>query len=241
MGEPTVNLGKIAESVRPGVRRLVETISQVAGQGGRGLTVYGPAIADGFDEARDTVSSVLVLDAVDLGLLRRLASEGVRLGRERIAAPLIMTPTYIAESCDTFPLELLEIHQNHLTLFGEDFFGELSFQSTHMRLQCEREFKRILIRLRQGILAAAGRERMLADLETDIGVHLLRTLRGFLWIKDQREFLPASAVVAAVEKLADRQLPSSRQAILATFDRGWSAYESLYGEVEALARWANDA
>ncbi|MCH7720769.1 MAG: hypothetical protein IH988_07235 [Planctomycetes bacterium] len=241
MTDHSVNLGKIAEPVREAVGRFVEVIGQLAGSKTRGLTVYGPAVTADFDAARHAVSSVLVLDAVDLDLLRRFATEGARLGKERISAPLVMTPTYIAESCDTFPVELLEIQQHHVTVLGDDFFNDLTFESQHVRLQCEREFKRILIRLRQGILAAAGREKMLADLETDIGVHLLRTLRGFLWLKDQKEYQAPSSVVDAVEKLADRKLASVRQAVEATFDHNWSAYESLYRDVEVLAGWANEA
>ena len=170
-----------------------------------------------------------------------VSTEGARLGKERISAPLVMTPTYITESCDTFPVELLEIQQRHVTVLGDDFFDDLTFEPPHVRRQCEREFKRILIRLRQGILAAAGREKMLGDLETDIGVHLLRTLRGFLWLKDQKEYHAPSSVVDAIEKLADRKLVSVRQAVEATFDHNWSAYESLYRDVEALAGWANEA
>lgn len=241
MTDHSVNLGKIAEPVRPAVGRFVEIIGQLASSKTRGLTVYGPAVTADFDAARHAVSSVLVLDTVDLDLLRRFATEGARLGKERISAPLVMTPTYIAESCDTFPVELLEIQQRHVTMLGDDFFNDLTFESQHVRLQCEREFKRILIRLRQGILAAAGREKMLADLETDIGVHLLRTLRGFLWLKDQKEYQAPSSVVDAIEKLADRKLASVRQAVEATFDHNWSAYESLYRDVEVLAGWANEA
>ena len=241
MTDPPVNLGKIAEPVRAAVGRFVEIIRQLAGSKTRGLTIYGPAVTADFDAARHAVSSVLVLDAMDLNLLRRFATEGARLGKERISAPLVMTPTYIAESCDTFPVELLEIQQRHVTVLGDDFFDDLTFEPQHVRLQCEREFKRILIRLRQGILAAAGREKMLADLETDIGVHLLRTMRGFLWLKDQKEYQAPSSVVDAIEKLADRKLVSVRQAVEATFDHNWSAYESLYRDVEVLAGWANEA
>lgn len=241
MTDHPVNLGKIAEPVRAAVGRFVEIIRQLAGSKTRGLIIYGPAVTADFDAARHAVSSVLVLDAMDLNLLRRFATEGARLGKERISAPLVMTPTYIAESCDTFPVELLEIQQRHVTVLGDDFFDDLTFEPQHVRLQCEREFKRILIRLRQGILAAAGREKMLADLETDIGVHLLRTLRGFLWLKDQKEYQAPSSVVDAIEKLADRKLVSVRQAVEATFDHNWSAYESLYRDVEVLAGWANEA
>ena len=67
------------------------------------------------------------------------------MGKAKIAAPLIMTQDYIQNSLDSFPLEFLEIQQHHLCLFGQDSFAELSFYQPHLRLQCERELKSMLI------------------------------------------------------------------------------------------------
>ena len=78
-----------------------------------------------------------------------------------------MTPDYIRSSVDTFPLELIEIQQMHLTLFSEVSFDELTFQDGHVRLQCERELKALLIGLRQVLLASAGEEKFIGVLEVE--------------------------------------------------------------------------
>ena len=241
MTTQTLQLDGLPGARREGFELLAETALDYAGENLLALSATGGWLVSDPLFADEPAASVIVLREVDLAVLDRLAAAGAQFGKHQLRAPLVMTPAYIQSTCDVFPLELLEIQQLHVSVYGEDFFADCAFPRREVRLQCEREFKRILIRLRQGILAAAGREKMLADLETDIGVHLLRTLRGFLWLKDQKEYQAPSSVVDAIEKLADRKLGSVRQAIEATFDHNWSAYESLYRDVEALAGWANEA
>jgi hypothetical protein len=172
-------------------------------------------------------------------MLRELAGRGTVLGKSHIAAPLVMTPEYIAASLDTFPLELLEIHQNHLVLFGEDHFSDLSFDDGHVRLQCERELKTVLIALRQGLLAAAGREKFVGALVVDAAEGLMRTLRGMLWLRGQKDPKPAADVLTQVEKIVGRKLAGVRLALDRAGHHGWSEFESLYADVEALGEAAD--
>lgn len=228
-------LEQIAAPMRPAMRHYAELICEIAGDNLRGLTAYGPVVGRTFDTTLMSAASALVLDHIDLGMLRRLAEHGADFGRRSITAPLIMTPDYIAKSLDTFPLELLEIHQHHATLFGQDHFATYDANPDDLRLQCEGELKRVLIRLRQGLLAAAGREDVLNALELDIGVQLLRTLRGWLWLKDRREPLPRDRVVSEAEHMLGRPLPGIRATIQTQGEHGWGAFQQLYADVEHLA------
>ena len=229
----------VVESMREPLERFAGLVRELGGENAQALTLFGSIVAGSFDPQRHTARSVFVLEHVDLSLLRRLAEYGIKLGKTRIAAPLIMTPDYIKSSLDTFPLELIDIEQNHYTVFGEDYFTDLSFDDGHVRLQCEREFKTILIGLRQGLLAAAGRERFVGALEQDVGEGLVRTLRGLLWLKGQKDTRSAGEVIAKVEKLTERSLPGIRNSLDPTARHGWDEFEMLYHDVEALGELAD--
>ncbi len=224
----------VIEPMRVPLDELAALLRQLAGDNANSLAVFGALAAGSFDPERHTVCSVLVLDKIDLNFLRTLAENGERLGKSRFAAPLIMTPAYIAASLDTFPLELIEIHQCHLTVFGPDHFDDLSFEDRHVRLQAERELKSILISLRQGLLAAAGRHSFLEAVEMEIGEKLVRTMRGMLWLKDSKEAKQAAAVIAEVEGLTDRRLDGVRAALDPGAAHGWAEFEKLYHDVASL-------
>ncbi len=234
MTQQLTNLEQLPQELRPAIEGFARLVQKLAAANAAGLTLFGAIAARNFDATRHTIRSVLLVNDVDLRVLRRLAEHGAKLGKDHLAAPLIMTTKYIDESRDTFPLELIEILQNRIVLFGPDPFSELTFEDDHVRLQCEREFKVILIGLRQGLLAAAGRERFLENLEISMAENLIRTLRGMLWLKGRREAQPATAVIAEVENITKRKLVGIRNAIEVNANHGWEQYEALYRDVEAL-------
>lgn len=240
MKEQTADLGLIPEPMRQPIQAFAQKIQEFADANALSLALFGSIAAGTFDPKRHTARSVVVLQTVDLEVLRRLAKEGPRLGKARIAAPLIMTPEYISTSADTFPLELLEIQQRHVCIFGQDYFEGLSFQEKHVRLQCERELKTILIGMRQALLSSTGREKLLSEIDTEVAERLVRTLRGLLWLHGQREPQPAAQAVREIERSINRDLPGVRSAIQERGEHGWEEFKALYREVEAL-RSAVDA
>ncbi len=217
---------------------LSSLLSSLFGDSFLGLTAFGPCL-DGRTGTEASIETVAVVSHVDLQLVRRLAEHAAELGRRGFTAPLLMTPDYISASLDTFPLELIEIHQHHATAAGRDYFDQLTIDSAHVRLQCEREFKRILMRIRQGLLASGGQETVLEALELDIGRHALRTLRGYLWFKGERAYLAPDAVIAHCGRLVGRPLAGITNALRVGGEHGWSELVALYDDVEALAAAAN--
>ena len=228
------NLEGIPEAMRAPIGRYADTLRELAGGNARSLTLFGAIAAGVFNPRSHTARSVFVVGAVDLDMLRRLARQGPRLGKARIAAPLIMTPEYIEASLDTFPLELLEIAQRHICVFGEDYFQGLSLQAVDVRHQCERELKTIQLGMRQALLAAAGRDKALTTVEVDVGERLLRSLRGLLWLHGDVEPKTAMDAVAAVEEGIRRSLPGVRSAIDDRSNHGWEEFKTLYADVDAL-------
>jgi len=238
VAEPT-GLPHILGTMRDSVKQYMDLVQQLAGENALALTVYGAIAESSFDIKRHTVRNVLMLDHVDLNLLRSLAEKGLKLGKSRISAPLIMTPDYIQASLDVFPLELIDIHQRHITIFGNDYFADLSFDAEHIRLQCERELKSILIGMRQGLLAAAGRQKIIGVIEVEVAERLVRTLRGMLWLKGYKESMSSDQVTEEISKIIDRPLLSLRQALNVTAQHDWMSFELLYQDVQHLGEVVN--
>lgn len=226
---------RIAPLMREAVCSYANLVRELDAKNVRSLTMTGAILTESYSPQRQPGQSVLELERVDLGLLRRLAERGASLGKLGLAAPLVMTRGHIASSLDTFPLEFIEIQQQHLTVFGEDPFATLAFQDGHVRLECERELKRFLIGLRQGLLASTGRAADLREIQREAAFGLLRTLRGMLWLKGSKEYFADDRAVAKVEELVKSPLRGLRGALgLSGSSGSESGIEVLYADVEAL-------
>jgi len=228
------SLEKVPLALRDHVASYARLVRELAGEAAKSLVLYGDVLSGEFDSRRAAILSILVVQRIDLQLLHRLGEHGARLGGWGIAAPLVLTPEHISGSLDSFPLELMEIAQCHLAVFGEDSFRELTFADSDVRLQCEREIKRLLIGLRQGLLATAGRDRLIPALEHDAAESLARTLRGILWLRGKREHLSFAQMVAEMERVAGRGLSGVRAALDRASRPGWPEFQQLYHDAEAL-------
>ncbi len=124
--------------------------------------IVGSALTADYDPNVSDVNSVIVLHAMNLKFLSFLAPMGKKYGKKRVAAPLIMTPRYIDQSLDVFPIEFLNIQLVHHTLVGDDIFRNLGITPSDLRRECERELKVRLIGLRQGYISARGDRKILA-------------------------------------------------------------------------------
>ena len=166
---------------------------QIAGDRALNLSLLGAAAAGTWIPGRHRIHNALVLESIELDRLEQLARELPRFHEVAIASPLVFTPAYIRNSIDTFPLEFLEIQQQHRVVFGEDCFAPLVFEAKFIRLQCERELKSMILAMRQAVLASGGDPRRVVHQHPHAADGLLRVLRGMLWLRAVREPLPASS------------------------------------------------
>jgi hypothetical protein len=227
-------LATIPADLRKPVSDYIQSIQAIAGSQALSLTLLGSAAAGTFVPGRHQVHNALVLQAIDLDRLRQLAKEMPRFRRLAIAHPLVLTPQYIRSSLDTFPLELLEMQQQHLTVLGEDCFQPLEFDAKFIRLQCERELKAMVLAMRQALLTADGDEKRLFDQHVHAADGLLRILRGMLWLKGHRQARPAAEVVTEIETATTRSLPGLRALLHPHGRPGWSDYCALHADLDAL-------
>jgi hypothetical protein len=205
------------------------------------ITITGSALTDDFDPVKSDVNSVFVLHAMDLEFLEFLAPLGKTYGKKRIASPLIMTPEYIRNSLDVFPVEFLNIKLLHKTTFGEDLFQNLMIDRSDLRLQCERELKVRLIGLRQGYISAIGNAKILTDLFINTIAGYVPLFRGIVLILGKEpplrneDVLAVLAEVSGVDtKVFKTVLKQKKQKTKMTIKQLNAIFKDYYAAMEKL-------
>ena len=95
MTEDIVNIDQLTSGMQEPVKRFVLRVQELAGSNCLAITSFGAIATPAFDPRKQLAKSVVILNNIDLPMLRELAKDGVKLGKAKIAAPLIMTPVYI--------------------------------------------------------------------------------------------------------------------------------------------------
>ena len=244
MAENKINLklDALPNQVRDSIKDFSEKLTSELSANLQSITVVGSSLTEDFRPGQSDINTVLVIDKQTLTLLNAIASLAKPMRKKRISPPLLMTESYIEQSLDVFGVEFLDFQLTHQTILGDDPFEALTFDKKDVRLQCERELKAMLIRLRQGYIASAANKKLVRDVLIATAKGLAPFLRAMLWLKDIERPAKAESSFSKAAELFSVNLESLETA------RNWqnqnarlsgieieNAFESVYTTVEQLS------
>jgi hypothetical protein len=221
-----LRLDALPEHIRDSIKNFTEKLTSELAGNLQSITVVGSSLTEDFRPGQSDINTVLVLDRQRLSLLNAIASLVKPMRKKRISPPLLMTESYIEQSLDVFGVEFLDFQLTHKTVLGNDPFEALTFDKKDVRLQCERELKAMLIRLRQGYIASAANKKLVRDVLISTAKGLAPFLRAILWLKDIERPVQAEPTFSKAAEQLSVNLESLETA------RNWQNKDSRLGEVE---------
>jgi hypothetical protein len=183
----------IRETMRPFFEEIIDGDKNV-----HSLHLVGSAVTDDYVPGVSDINSIVVLREMTHAFLDRIAPLGKKYRKKGISAPLIMTPDYIHDSLDAFPIEFLNFKLIHVTVFGDDVFPEISIDKGDLRLQCEREIKSKLIWLRQSYISSMGEGKLLVENMANSISGFLPLFRGIIFLMGKEPPVSAHDVMAGL-------------------------------------------
>lgn len=172
------------------------------------VVLYGPA-AHADDHPTVVGEHLLIVVAeLDLETMQRLG-EPVRWWLKKGEPwPRLFSEPLLRASADVYPIELLEITHHRRILFGADPLSGVSIDHAHLRVQCERELREKLMRLREGYVESHGHGgRALYDLLAVSYGSFVRIFRACLYLVGAPPTHRDHEVMTALAKWLD--LPST--------------------------------
>jgi hypothetical protein len=164
----------------------VETYRQIFGEGLVSIALYGSAARGDFRPGRSDINFLIVLDERAILDLPKSFAAAARWEKKGVPIPLFLSEEYIRGALDAYPLEFLDMKSGYRTVHGKDVLGPLRIERNAVRLQCERDARGHLLRLRQGIVASGGKTRALRSLAASCAPGLHALFRGLVLLLDGR-------------------------------------------------------
>jgi len=114
--------------------------------------------------SHDSVQLALILQENSLPVLKQGYETVQKFKKSNIEFTWFLTPEYIQETLDVFPLDYLNMQSAYKVLFGEDLLKDLFFEVADLRLQCERELRGLMLHLRRETLTIPDKPKALLEL-----------------------------------------------------------------------------
>ncbi len=239
-----INTDSLNMTVTAKIRPFIEEVSGSEHAGNlHSFHIVGSALTPDFDEKNSHINSVIVLNDMDLGFVEYLAPLGKRYKKKGVAAPLIMTPAYIENSLDVFPIEFHDFKLIHETVFGEDLFSGIEIDASHLRFQCEREIKTKLISLRQGYISSLGDKKLLNEGLAESIIGYIPLFRAIITLLGRDAPVGRLDVIKSLEEstgirtgIFEKMLKLRRKQISLSGTELTKSFEEYYEATERIAR-----
>ena len=154
----------IPSDVQQLLQRYVKETTALLGRQLEGILLYGSAVGSEFLPGRSNLNLLLMVSGYEREGMRRYAKAHKRWSREQFVVPLVVTEADLTKPGTVFPLEYLEIQEQHRVLWGRGPFIGLRIDRTHLAYQVQQGIQGNLVRLRQRFIEGGGTEEAMAML-----------------------------------------------------------------------------
>ena len=178
---------RLIEGLPDDTQKLLQTyVKEVKGQFGEqleGVLLYGSAVRGEFLPGRSNLNILLLVSSYDSAILNQYSALHRQWNKEQIVAPLFLTEEELRVSAEVFPLEFLEIQEQHRVLGGRDPFIGFHVKTDRLREAVVQGFMSHLLRLRQRYVEGTGADEatnILLSLSVTSIIPLLRGVQRLL-------------------------------------------------------------
>jgi hypothetical protein len=240
----------LPDEIQKLLQDYVKDVKGVFGEHLEGMLLYGSAVRGEFLPGRSNLNILLLVSSYDSAVLKQYSSLHRQWSKEQIVVPLFLTEEELRMSAAVFPLEFLEIQEQHRVLGGRDPFIGFHVKSDRLREAVVQGLMSHLLRLRQRYVEGGGSDdatTILLPLSITSTLPLLRGVQRLLGrpvlshseavIKDVAEQLKLDLHGLLDALLLKRgQISPGPQEVPRLFDRYLQAATAIARAVEQLSQ-----
>ena len=165
------------------------------------VIMYGSAVTHEYKPGSSDINIAIVLSDTSIPTTAKMLPLYKKWKNYGIAIPFLFTKEYIASSCDSYPIEFLDMRSNFRILFGEDVLSGIEIHNDHLRLQCEHDLKGISLHLRRAFIREGSNDVALQQILGNSIRGIIPLLRAVLIINGRIAPNAKSQIVSSVEDL----------------------------------------
>ena len=209
---------RLIEGLPNDTQKLLQTyVKEVKGRFGEqleGVLLYGSAVRGEFLPGRSNLNVLLLVSSYQSAVLKQYSALHRQWSKERIVVPLFLTEEELRISAQVFPLEFLEIQEQHRVLDGRDPFIGFHVKTDRLREAVVHGLMSHLLRLRQRYVEGNGGDEATTLLLPLSITSLIPLLRGVQRLLDRPVLGRSDAVIKDVAEQMKLDLQSLLDVLL---------------------------
>ena len=112
------------------------------------IVLYGSAASGEYAGKHSNINLAVVLKSTSIPAIKKCIGF-ISKHKFLNINTVFFTEDYTRKSLDVFPIEFLDIKENHVVLYGKDVFKDISIDLKNLRFQCEHELKSKILNIKK--------------------------------------------------------------------------------------------
>lgn len=174
----------------------------------KSIIMYGSAVSHEFMAGKSDVNMAIFLNDISIYNLSKASLIQEKWLKRGVNVPFYFSESLLADTCESYPLEILDMKSNYRVLHGLDILSKMDINNDHIKRQCERELRRFAIHLRRLFVTNYSNDVVLVQSLQESMKDLIPILKGIVVLYDEAIPNSKSEIVAKVEDLVNLGISS---------------------------------
>ncbi len=172
-----VEATNLPDNIEKTIGEFVKLLRDAYGKELISVILYGSAASGEYALRHSNVNIAIILEDTSIRSISK-TSGFINKSRFMIINPVFFTEGYIRRSTDVFPIEFIDMKENHAVLYGKDILKDIDVDIKNLRFQCEQELKSRIINIKRAYIRTTDMltlKKLLFKSATS-SLHILRNL-----------------------------------------------------------------
>jgi predicted nucleotidyltransferase len=142
--EEQVEVGKI--------NFFIEKLKEIFKNRLRSCILYGSYAKGNYIKGISDINLIVIVDDINLSDLEEIKNKLSKYAYKNLIKPFFFSEWFLLSSSDIFPVEWLDIKENHIILYGDDLTEKIKVNEEFLRVEIERKIKQLFLNLQHALI-----------------------------------------------------------------------------------------
>jgi predicted nucleotidyltransferase len=176
---------KVPVSIQKELNEFINHIIQLYTRDLISIMAFGSCVTGDYIENKSDVNIMIVysdLNITDLNAVAKLSRVWLK---KRAFSPRFVTLGNLKDSSAFYQIDMLEMKDMHVTLFGKDLFTEININKQGIHWQLSYEIKGMRMRIKQQFWRSCDNEQLMLKILMERFTSIIHLSRALLFIYDK--------------------------------------------------------
>jgi predicted nucleotidyltransferase len=171
---------QVPESIQKELNEFINQIIQLYADDLLSIMAFGSCVTGNYFENKSDINLMIVYS--DLNTVARLARGWLK---KRAFSPRFISLNNLTNSSKFFQIDMLEMKDMHVTLYGKDLLNEIAVGKKGVHWQLSYEIKAMRMRIKQQFWRSCGDDQIMLKILLERFTSIIHLSRALLFVLDK--------------------------------------------------------